>query len=269
MNDFASALSTALHNRALEIDMSIDMQQAERQLGQSIRSAQRRRRIWIAVTAVAAILIVTAGIALGIKVPKAQPTQPHPTTTSQQKPIQFGADKLRPTATILLPHWIVGGDLNKNNDFNYAGGYGYEQPHGSREIRLFSVGYMYPLDAGTIAHPSYAALVAYWKAVQTHGYGTVSDVATTTVGGKTATAMTVTTTKQANGFAYCDNATNVPQDSSACAGVFPNQVMHVAIVDQGNTEPPTLFWESSTTADTTSPSAAAEFATWLATVRFH
>ena len=49
MNAFASALSAALHEEAQEIAMSADMQHAERQLQESIRSMDRRRRVWIAV----------------------------------------------------------------------------------------------------------------------------------------------------------------------------------------------------------------------------
>ena len=127
---------------------------------------------------------------------------------------------------------------------------------------------MYPLDATTIAHPTYTQLVGYWKQVQTHGYGTVSDVAAIRVDGRTATTMAVAITRQAKGFAYCNNASSLAADLGSCAGVLPDQVLHLAIVDQGN-ETPTLFWESSTTDDTASPSVAAEFATWLATVRFH
>ena len=43
MNDFASALSTALHEEAKEIGMSSDLQEAQRQLEQSMRSSDQRR----------------------------------------------------------------------------------------------------------------------------------------------------------------------------------------------------------------------------------
>ena len=40
-------------------------------------------------------------------------------------------------------------------------------------------------------------------------------------------------------------------------------------VRRSDHQPPTLLWENSATNDTASPSAASEFATWLATVRFN
>ena len=65
MNDFASALSTALHEEAKEIGMSSDLQQAQRQLEQSMRSSDQRRRVWVAVAAAAAVVLVVAGVYAG------------------------------------------------------------------------------------------------------------------------------------------------------------------------------------------------------------
>ena len=101
MNEFASALSTALHQEAQEIAMSADMQHAERQLQESIRSVDRRRRVWIAVAAAAAVLVVAAGITAGIKLPNAQPTNPRPTTSQPAaRPIPFAANKLHPPLSV-------------------------------------------------------------------------------------------------------------------------------------------------------------------------
>jgi hypothetical protein len=124
---------------------------------------------------------------------------------------------------------------------------------------------MFPLGTTTVTKPSYAALVADWKAVQPLGYGTVSDVTTTTVGGRPATTMTVAVTRSADGLAFCDSPTT-PQDT--CAGIQTGSVLHLAVVDQGTRNAPMVLWENSATGDTDSPSAASEFATWLATVRF-
>jgi hypothetical protein len=111
MNEFAGVLSATLRDRAQESAMSIDMQQAEHQLQESIRSAERRRRIWISVAAAAAVLVVVVGITLGIKLPTAQPVQPAGTnpTTSQPAalPIPFTATGLHPRLTVQLPHWTA------------------------------------------------------------------------------------------------------------------------------------------------------------------
>jgi hypothetical protein len=269
MNEFTSALSGALHEEAKEIAMSADLQRAERQLQESIRSVDRRRRVWVAVAAAAAILVVAAGITLGVKPEAAPPTRPVPTTTSRSpEPVAVQADHLTPPLTVQLPHWVASADPRY-----YANGYHYDQHDGDRAITLFSVGYMYPLDATEIAHPGYAALVADWKAVQTQGYGTVSDVATTTVDGRPATTMTARLSRGADGFAYCQSATDVRTDPDTCTAVYPGRTYHLAIVDQGPAEPPTLVWESSTTDFTSNATRsraaiAAELGTWLATIRF-
>jgi hypothetical protein len=269
MTEFAEALSAALHERARETAMSIDMHQAERQLQESIRSADRRRRVWIAVAAAAAVLVAVAGVLLGIKVPTTQPAHPTPTASQPSAAsVTFYATSLSPVPVAQLPPWVASFAHAASTGY-YSGGWELGQQNGSRAIGLYSVGYMYPLGATRIAHPSYAELVADWKAVQTRGYGTVSDVATTIVGGKPATTMTVTITRQAAGFAFCEASYDARTNTSACAGVYPGRVMHLAIVNQGTAHSPTLLWESSTTDDTASPSVASEFATWLATVRFH
>jgi hypothetical protein len=268
MNDFASALSTALHEEAQEIAMSADMQQAESQLQQSIRSADRRRRVWIALAAAAALVVAAAGLTLGIKRSPAQPTLPQPTqsaTAEMTVPLTF---PLTPAMTAQLPHWVLESGAN---DENFTHGFGYSQPQGDRSIKFLSVSYMYPLGATKITHPSYAELVAYWKAIQTRGYGTVADLAATTVDGKPATTMTVTVSKDIpQGFALCQEATDLRTNTDACMGKIHNRLMHVVIVDQGKSFPPTLLWEStsSTAQDAASPPATSEFATWLATVHF-
>jgi hypothetical protein len=166
--------------------------------------------------------------------------------------------------TVDLPHWTgtvpPGGDPGP-----YASAYDFETPNGGRDIHLLSVGWMFPLNSLTRVQPSYAALVADWKAVQTLGYGTVSDVTATTVGGKPATTMTVTVTLSATGLAFCDATTT---DQRYCAGIEAGRVLHMAIVDQGTAKPPTVLWEDTAANDTATPSPASEFATWLATVRF-
>jgi hypothetical protein len=269
MNEFAEALSATLQDRAQETAMSIDMHEAERQLHESIRSAERRRRIWIAVAATAAAVVVAAGITLGIRLPAAQPTQPagpNPTTSSPAAPIPFTATGLHPSLTVQLPGWIA--SVSHGVDAGaYASAYDFEPANSGpgRDIHLLSVGWMYPIGSSQISKPSYAALVADWEAVQPSGYGRVSDVATTTVGGRPATTMTVTVTKPAAGLAFCDSAT---LDMNTCAGIEAGRTLHLAIVDQGTTRPPTLLWENSATNDADDPSAASEFASWLATVRF-
>jgi hypothetical protein len=92
-------------------------------------------------------------------------------------------------------------------------------------------------------------------------------VTTAAVDGKPATTMDVTLTKQADGFAYCQEATDLRTDANNCLGIFPNRLAHVVIVDQGTTQPPTLVWES-TSSTTPDPAAASELSAWLATVHF-
>ena len=265
MNDFASSLSSALHEEAQEIAMSADIQQAERRLQKAIRSVDRRRRVWIAVAAAAVIVVAVTGTTLGFRLPTTQPAGSTPTTSQQAPaPVPFAATQLNPPMTVQLPHWTLTASHGEDTG-PYASAYDFERPDAGREIHLLSVGWMYPLGTTAITKPSYAELVADWKAVQPFGYGTVSDVSTTSVGGKPATTMTVAVTQSAAGLAFCDSPTT---GQNVCAGIDAGRTLHLAIVDQGASQPPTLLWENAATDDSASPSAAAEFATWLATVRF-
>jgi hypothetical protein len=277
MNDFASALSATLHEKAQERAMSADMQHAERQLKESIQAIDRRRRVRIAVAGAAAVLVAAAGATLWARVPTSQPTQPtqpiQPTNPNRATsepagaPIVFHASDLPAPLTVRLPHW-VGSASHFVDAAGSASAYAFSQPL-DRDIRLLSVRYMYPLGAATITQPSYAALVADWEAVQPKGYGTVSNVVrNATVGGKPATTMTVTLTRTAYGLDYCDAVTGVAGDPNGCGHPEAGRTFKLAIVDEGRTVPPTVLWESSAMGDTAKPSVAAEFATWLATVRF-
>jgi hypothetical protein len=255
--------------RHLLADRSAAAPSAPDRLAQ-VQRRVRRRHVWVAMASAAAALVV-AGIAFAVNRPTqvgSTNTPPPTSTTSTQAGFHFEGRYLVPTTTAVLPHWIASAA-----DSYYHGGYHYDQTNGDRAINLFVVTSMYPLGATKVTHPSYAALVEDWKAIQTAGYGTVSDVVATTVDGKPATRMTVHVSKDyPGGFALC-RGTGLPPNGDACAGLFHDRLMYVAIVDQGRTYPPTLLWESqsssSATPDTASPSAAAEFATWLATVQFH
>ena len=112
MNEFAEALSATLHERAQETAMSIDMPQAERQLQESIRSADRRRRVWVAAAAAAAFLIAVAGIAFAFNRPTAQPAQPKPSHANRRAPAPVPADasQLIPPLTAQLPYSVANAD---------------------------------------------------------------------------------------------------------------------------------------------------------------
>ena len=279
MNDFASALSTALHEEAKEIGMSSDLQEAQRQLEQSMRSSDQRRRVWVAVAAAAAVVLVVAGVYAGAasRDQAAPPATPTPTAspTQGQPPVPFPltADLLHPPLTAVLPSWVTiaaGGAQIED------GAYGYS-PYGGcpgrlcadgndRGVRLYSVEYMYPLPAGSkITKANYTAYVKAWKAVQQLGYGTLRDVGTTTVDGKPATTMTVTFTNPVTGLARCSDAGAARSD---CWAVSAGRTFRMAIVDQGRGKPVTLLYEGWNTANPDAASYPAEFASWLATVRF-
>jgi hypothetical protein len=116
-------------------------------------------------------------------------------------------------------------------------------------------------------------LVNDWKALPTQTGATVRDVTGTAVDGRPATTMTVSLTRQVDGFAYCEAVSSVRTDTDSCVPIFPGRTYYIAIVDQGSTKPPTLLWESSTTDFTSNAvnsraAIAKEFAAWRATVRF-
>jgi hypothetical protein len=271
MSEFASALSATLQAKAQEIAMSADLHHAEQQLQDSIRSIDRRRRVWVAFAAAAAAVIICVGIALAVMLPtdEPQPAVGQPTATpSAAAPIPFDAKNLPAPLTVRLPAWIssVRPFVDRSGS---ASAYAFELPNEGRDIHLLSVHYMYPLGATKITQPNYPALVAHWKAVQTRGYGTVSHVATTTVGGKPATTMTVTFTTSAPGLDYCDAITGVADDPNGCGAPQAGRTYHLAIVNEGLNVPPTVLWEAAASDDAASPSPAKEFAAWLRTVHFN
>lgn len=275
MNDFASALSTALHEEAREIAMSADMQHAESQLQENIRSADRRRRVWVAVAAAAAFLIAVAGVAFAFNRPTAQPAHPTPSPSQSAQPqVRYpaNASQLTPPLTAQLPYWVAEAHDNSADRGVYL--YNQErclpcQTGRDLKIQLYSVRYMYPLDATKILRPSYTAYVDAWEAVQPLGYGTVTDIATTTVGGRPATTMTVNFTKSSNGLAACNEMARSRTDTVNCWYGVGGRTLRLAIVDQGTGQPPSLLVESSNTDNPNSQAITAEFTTWLNTVRFH
>jgi hypothetical protein len=261
--------STEQDLRDLLADRSAATPSAPDRLAQ-VRRRVRRRHVWVAVAAATAILVIAAaGITLGVKPPKATPATPQPKPSPTAKLIRFQANRLSPPATVQLPQWIA---FAKRSFF--FGGYSFDQPSlGYRAIRLFSVDHMYPLGGARMTQPGYAALVADWKAIQSHGHGIVSDLANTAVDGRPATTMTVRTYRAADGFVYCPDPRN-PANPDRCDPLIDGSTYHVVIVDQGTTEPPTLLLESAPTdftanAPSSNASVASEFATWLATIRFH
>jgi hypothetical protein len=251
--------------------MSADMQQAEHQLQQSIRSADRRRRVWIAVAAAAAVLVLAAGIAVAVRLPNDRSTQPPPPPPPPHVQLTVPVTyPLHPAVTVQLPRWVLAADSTSA----FPAGQWYGEANGDRGVGLFSVTNMYPVGAPKITQPSYQELVSDWEAVQTRGYGTVTDVVTdANVDGLPATTMTVQVNKDlGGGFVYCQASSDLRNNTDDCQEMFHDRLVYVAIVNQGSTNPPTLLWESRSsslaTPDTTIPTTAAEFAAWLATVRF-
>ncbi|MBI1378112.1 MAG: hypothetical protein GC157_11615 [Frankiales bacterium] len=274
MNDFASALSAALHDEAKEIAMSADMLDAEHRLHDSMRSAKRHRRIWTIALATAALLVVTTGALVALNRPGSRPSPPvvSPSPTASAVTFPLDAWQLTPSLTAALPGWAATAQAVAAS----PDGYTYQQqlcdgpcPNGQdRGVWIFDVPYMYPLGATRITTPTYAQYVTAWEQVQSRGYGTVDAVTSTSVDGKPATTMIVEVAQDAPGLVRCGAATDRKQEGG-CFNLSSGQTLYLAIVDQGVGQPPTLLYESRSTTNTgDAPAVAEEFATWLATVRF-
>jgi hypothetical protein len=277
MNDFGSQLSAALREQAQEISMSVDMQQAERNLQDSMRSARRTRRAWTVVGVAASIAAITAG---AVFVSNNRTTsQPGPITSTHIKPSEvpypFSSVLRFPELTATLPGWAPYAKA-QSNTWPWGAVFGQtlcETDSGlcpdkpSRYIYITDVAHMYTLTGTKNVVPTYAELVTAWEATSQAGFGEVRDVGTTTVAGRRTTTMTVVVTRQFSGPAGCETATT-PNYSGGCYGIVPGLTLNLAIVDQG-AKPPTLLWESYETSQSQeSAPVAAEFRTWLATVQF-
>lgn len=275
MNDLASLLSSAMHEHAQEIEMSIDTQKAETQLKESIAAAKRRRTVWTGLAA-AAVLVVVAGVAFAFlrPTPNAAPVTPPTPSPSSQPAFVLDASLIDPPLTAQLPFWTAtaeGSDASPS-------GYTYVRkicstPTGlctegdDRMIHVAGISHMYPLDSTTSISPTYARYVQAWKDVDRLGYGTVSEVTSTTIDGRAATTMTVAVTKAPDGLGGCEKATD-RSNEGGCFGIVPGLTLNLAIVDRGAGQPPTLLYESHNTANTAEAAEVAdEFRTWLGTVQ--
>jgi hypothetical protein len=194
-----------------------------------------------------------------------------PTSSATGSPFAVSATKLTPKLTVSLPAWASTSKIEIED-----GAYNYSQtmcgdsecaPNTGRGVRLYTVRFMYPLDSSTVRkNPSYAAEVAAYKDVQRLGYGTVSDVGTTTVGGRPATQMTVALTKEIYGLARCPDATSARGD---CAHAVAGRVQRVTIIDNGRAQPVTLLFESwNRSVDADDSAVVSECQAWLSTVAF-
>jgi hypothetical protein len=109
--------------------------------------------------------------------------------------------------------------------------------------------------------PRYAAYVAYLKALSALR---ISDMVSTTVGGRPATLMSVTATETLHGDVGCEQA--VYEDSGDCYSFFKGLLARFAVVDAGSKI--LIIWLR---ANPTSPgltAKSADFDQMLTTVRF-
>lgn len=274
MNNFDALLSDALREHARETEMSIDMNEAESRLRDSMHSNNRRRGVWTGILAAAAVLLVVAGVVFVLLRPTTNAGPVTQAPSGSQPGFMLDARLLDPPLTATLPFWAA---LAQGNDAS-PNGYTYVRkicdtadglcPDGEdRVIQVVPVRHMYPLDSTTSIAPTYEQLVTAWQDVERLGYGTVSDVVTTTVDGRRATTMRVALTRPPDGLPGCETAKD-KKNEGGCLGILPGLTLELAIVDRGAGNPPTLLYEGRNSSNAAQAAAVAdEFRTWLSTVQ--
>ena len=279
MNDIASALATALRAEAEEISMNVDMQKAEETIDSRMQAADRRRhrRSWVALAA-AAVAIVA--VVLGARAIGGRGTAEPPvgTPTPSASPWTVTTSTMTPNFSIALPAWTRDTDV-ANTEVN-PGLAGWSQQDCSQRptkvcdagkdlrLRFFSVRAVYrPQDGPRVtASPTYAQYVAHIAALPTTGTATVSPPSTLTVGGRPATAFTVTPKLEAPGTIACETEFDAAPD--CWAGLSPGRVIRLVVVDHGSGLPPTVAVLGMNASNPDQALRISELDTSLASVHF-
>ncbi len=255
MTEFELSIATALREEAKEIAMSTDQQRAAAELRTRLDQADHRRRRWyIAGAAAAAVVVGVIVIAFAVR-PSGGTSggsianDPSPSPTA----VPFTASLLIPPVSLDLPPWtqdaerdaVETGVANWLEDRGCAGLDG-ENPCSEDQdlkLRLLSVRYLYPPgdDPEITQEPTYAAYVSHLDQLASLGFVTISDQSTLEVGGRPATAMSLSVLRDAPGAVACAEGI---QPAVECFPLVAGRAARLVVVDQGSAAPPTVFYLS-------------------------
>jgi hypothetical protein len=246
MNDFESRLSTALREEAEEFSVNVDMDKAANELDVRLDETEKSRRRWSVVVAVAATIVVVAGVGILVGVLRGRTADttpvnpaPNPSATASVTATPFSTSGFVHPFTWTPPLWAAsnpaGVDTGSSNRVVWEqSGCVPATPCDfpiDYKIRVIaSVGYWStPTATAQTPATSYAAYLAQIEAQQKYGL-TIADRKTTTVGGRPATMMTLTAAPGSDlvSVLACEGPNDTRQ---ICWGLEPVFMIRFVVVD--------------------------------------
>jgi hypothetical protein len=276
--------AAAALRRAAAADVEV-----ETMLDRITQDSRRNRALTAGAVFVAAALIVSLGWAVfrplesasvtpGVTTPSATPTS-SPTAA-------YTTTRFEDPFTVVVPRWVtqvgtpIDGAYQSSSRVIWnrctllsecipiAGSTWKHCPDGSECIALsFSKFAKVQVSGGSPDTyrdmPGYAGYVASMESLAGSGEVTLSDVSTTTVGGRPATVMTVTPSKDMAGAVGCYVGNGIGDD---CVDFFTGVTTRMAVVDTGGT--PLVILSRTPAANPMEQVWLAQFDQMLRTVRF-
>jgi hypothetical protein len=273
MNDFESALSTALRAEAEEISMNVDLNEGAEVLSDRLDEADRskRRTTWIrAAAGVLAGAAVVAIIAFGVNAARTHvnsdavsPTVPRVTSVGTFGVIgTFGVP-----LSVELPPWARGTGPTYHNEepadaiWNRCPDGGSTECIGLQFDRIGTVGWPKSIPV------TYSSYIAYLHTLAAQGKINVSDSLSTTVDGRPALVMSIVSPVLDNGLGCHSRKVDVLNQCVSFQGV-PGRY---AVVDTGSLDPDhqvMVIWTDAGAVAAAEEGWLEQFDHMLTTVRF-
>ena len=275
MTELELILADALREEAEEISMTTDQQRAAEELRTRLDNSDRRRHVWYAGAAAAAVvvgLIVYAVLARSSGQPDGAQIADDP---SSAPAIPYSASALDPRVNVELPAWTE----HATHDGSIAGAARFDEGdcaglNGASpcaadqdlKLRLVSLRYFFgPGDSVVTQDPSYAAYLAHLDGLEPEGVATISDRSDIEVGGQPGTVMSLSVLLDAPGALAC---ARVFEPAVDCMPLLAGREARIAVVDQGAGPPPTVFYLSLNADAPDRDERFAEFDAMLASATF-
>jgi hypothetical protein len=249
MTEFELILTDVLREEAEEIAMSTDQQRAAEDLRTRLDQSERHRRGWYVAAAVAvAVAVVAAVLALR---PSGDTDSVPPVTDPTPTTVPYTTTNLDPQITLRLPSWTDhatredGATATATFAESDCAGLNGENPcpeDADLRLRLLTLKSFYrPGEAAITTDPSYDDYLAHLDALEPLGIAAISERADSTVDGRPATAMSLSTLVDAQGAVACPLTIDKAAD---CMHLIAGRDSRIVVVDQGAGNAPTVFYLS-------------------------
>ncbi len=266
MNTFESTLTAVLRDEAQELTMSIDQNRAAEELHSRLDDIEVSRRRWYvgvgAGVAAAVALIVFLGV-IAKPVAQAPPADPGPSASATGSGSSYATSEFRAPFSVAIPDWIATRAAVTSESTEHVT---WSVCSGGSCTRQVVVRYRW-LVPPTDTAPGrlmlgYDDYVAYLRSLEASGDISLSDVASTTVDGRSATVMTLLPSASFAGELGCETGGWQVDDCWRPAASTP---VRVAVIQH---EDYPLVARVETPAGNPDADAAAQFDGVLASIRF-